>query len=185
MGFWVGELQSVLNWQLRSWGHTDTAKTNLCWKQTCKPVLMFVSKNEDANVVNKVNVSSLPAGMHLHVRAFSRHFYPNWLKEKWQRALHHCLPCFALHLLMYSLDAAARPWKPIPWSSLHTVLELIWRPHEVWRSVVIDSAESWRPLHPLTLRRHFTWPTTSWLSCCRSQSLPLCYNTTDSWLWNI
>ena len=32
----------------------------------------------------------------------------------------------------------------------------------------------------LTPLCHFTWPTTSWLSCCRSQSLPLCYNTTDS-----
>ena len=27
---------------------------------------------------------------------------------------------------------------------------------------------------------HFTWPTISWLSCCRSQTLPLCYNITDS-----
>ncbi|CAI9570669.1 unnamed protein product [Staurois parvus] len=26
---------------------------------------------------------------------------------------------------------------------------------------------------------HFTWPITSWLSCC-SQLLPLCYNTTNS-----
>jgi len=39
--------------------------------------------------------------------------------------------------------------------------------------------------YPLTPLCHFTWPTTSWLSCCCSQSLPLCYNTTDSWLWNI
>jgi len=45
------------------------------------------------------------------------------------------------------------PWKPIPWSSLWTVLELIWRPREVWRSVAIDSAESWRPLR-LSIR----WP---------------------------
>lgn len=27
-------------------------------------------------------------------------------------------------------------WKPIPWSFLQTSLELIWRRHEVWRSVV-------------------------------------------------
>ncbi|CAI9537798.1 unnamed protein product [Staurois parvus] len=27
---------------------------------------------------------------------------------------------------------------------------------------------------------HFTWPTTSWLSCCCSQLLTLCYNTTNS-----
>jgi len=49
------------------------------------------------------------------------------------------------------LDAAARPWKPIPWSSLRTVLELIWRPHEVWRSLAIDSADSWRPLRTVCL----------------------------------
>ena len=40
-------------------------------------------------------------------------------RVQWWRALHHCIQRFALHLLMYSLDAAARPWKPIPWSSLH------------------------------------------------------------------
>ena len=55
---------------------------------------------------------------------------------------------------MYGLDAAARPWKPIPWSSLPTVLELIWRPHEVWRSVSTDSAESWRPLRTLHFSIH-------------------------------
>ena len=32
------------------------------------------------------------------------------------------------------LDAAAQLWKPSPWSSLHAVVEIIWRPHEVWRS---------------------------------------------------
>lgn len=44
--------------------------------------------------------------------------------------LHLCIQCFALHLVMCGLDAAAQPWKIIPWSSL-------------------------------------------------------CYNNTDSWLWNI
>ena len=33
--------------------------------------------------------------------------------QRWH-ALHHCIRRFALHLLMYGLDAAARPWKPIP-----------------------------------------------------------------------
>ncbi|CAI9572610.1 unnamed protein product, partial [Staurois parvus] len=32
----------------------------------------------------------------------------------------------------------------------------------------------------LTPLCHFAWPTTSWLSCCCSQLLPLCYNTTNS-----
>ncbi|CAI9574852.1 unnamed protein product [Staurois parvus] len=29
------------------------------------------------------------------------------------------------------------------------------------------------------------WPTTSWLSCCCFQLLPLCYNTTNSSQWNM
>lgn len=29
------------------------------------------------------------------------------------------------------------------------------------------------------------WPTLSWLSYFCSQSVPLCYNTTNRWLWNI
>ena len=67
-------------------------------------------------------------------------------RVQWQRALHHCIRRFALHLLMYGLDAAAQPWKTIPWSSLCTVLKLIWKPHEVWRSVTMDSEESWQPI---------------------------------------
>ncbi|XP_058230352.1 uncharacterized protein LOC131343021 isoform X2 [Hemibagrus wyckioides] len=35
-------------------------------------------------------------------------------RVQWRRALHHCIRRFALHLVMYGLDAAARPWKPIP-----------------------------------------------------------------------
>ena len=79
----------------------------------------------------------------------------------------YCIWHFALYLLMYGLDADARPWKPIPWSSLRTVLELIWRPHEVWRSVAIDSAESWRLLS--TMRLSIRWPRSIIL-----RGLPLC-----------
>ncbi|CAI9582870.1 unnamed protein product [Staurois parvus] len=39
--------------------------------------------------------------------------------------------------------------------------------------------------HALTLLCHFTWPTTSRLSFCCSQFLPLCYNISKSWPWNI
>ncbi|CAI9602449.1 unnamed protein product, partial [Staurois parvus] len=35
--------------------------------------------------------------------------------------------------------------------------------------------------HALTPLCYFTWSTTSWLNCCCSQFLPLCYNTTNSW----
>ena len=72
-------------------------------------------------------------------------------RVQWRRALHHFIRRFA----MYGLNAAARPWKPVPWSSLRAVLELIW-PHEVWRSVAIDSAESWRPQRTMHLSIH--WP---------------------------
>ena len=47
-----------------------------------------------------------------------------------QHALHNCIRHFALYLLMYGLNAAARPCKPVPWSSLCTVLDRIGRPHE-------------------------------------------------------
>ena len=52
----------------------------------------------------------------------------------------HICSAFSVQLLMYCLDAAARPWKSISWNSLCTVLELIWRSREVWRSVAIASA---------------------------------------------
>ena len=35
-------------------------------------------------------------------------------RVQWRRALHHCIRRFALHLVIYGLDAAALPWKPIP-----------------------------------------------------------------------
>lgn len=39
--------------------------------------------------------------------------------------------------------------------------------------------------HPLTLLCNFKWPVTLLLSCCCSQSLPLCSNTTNSWLCSV
>ena len=98
----------------------------------------------------------------------------NCSRVQWWRVLHHCIQRFALHLLMHGLDAAARPWKPIPWHSLCTVLMLIWGPHEVcsdWLCRKLATFAHYAPQHPLTPLLHFTWPTTSWLSCCHSQSL--------------
>lgn len=57
----------------------------------------------------------------------------------------------------------------IPWCFLRTVVELIWRLHEVWRTVTIDCAE--RP-------RHLVTPARSW-SC--SKLLPGCSNITYNW----
>lgn len=58
-----------------------------------------------------------------------------------------------------------------------------WRPHEVW------SCSDWL-CRKLDTSAHststcdFMWSTTLCISCCHSQSLPLCYNTTNRWLWN-
>ncbi|CAI9534556.1 unnamed protein product [Staurois parvus] len=49
------------------------------------------------------------------------------------------------------------------------------------KSLAIDLAVGdFCALCALTLLCHFTWPTNSWLSCCCSQLLLLCYNTTNS-----
>lgn len=42
--------------------------------------------------------------------------------QRWLYALYHRIRRFALHSVMYVLEAAAGPWKPIPWSSVRTVL---------------------------------------------------------------
>jgi hypothetical protein len=42
----------------------------------------------------------------------------------------------ALRMGMLGLCAAARPWKPISWSSCWTVLVLMLFPEVVWNSVV-------------------------------------------------
>lgn len=49
-------------------------------------------------------------------------------------ALHH-----AFILFIVLLDKRLGPWQPIPWSCLHTVLELVQRPHEVFRSTSASS----------------------------------------------
>ena len=93
-----------------------------------------------------------------------------------QRTHLHYIQRFALHLVMYGLDAAYWPWKPIPWSSLRTVLELIWRPHEVWRSVAIDSAESWQlTVEYLVARKFHDW------ICCTGGILSR-YHTGIHWV---
>ena len=101
-------------------------------------------------------------------------------RVQWRRALHHCNRSFALHLLMYVFDAVARPWKPIPWSFLCTILELI--KNSDMKFVATDYTTYYAPQHLLTPLHHFTWPTALWLGCCRSQLLPLCYNTTVEYL---
>lgn len=63
-------------------------------------------------------------------------------------------------------------------NALHCI-ELPTRPHEVWRSLAIDSTKSWQPLRTshCPLLCQFTW-----LSCCHSETLERSYYTADSWL---
>ena len=37
-----------------------------------------------------------------------------------------------------------------------------------WLCRKLPTSVHYAPQHPLTTLRHFTWPTTSWLSCCHS-----------------
>lgn len=53
------------------------------------------------------------------------------------------------------------PWKTIPWNFLCTVLELIWRPHEVWTSIATDLCALWP--HHLTLYEVMLLPVISTL----------------------
>lgn len=98
----------------------------------------------------------------------------HWLRMMQRPSLHcsrvqerpaspRCTQHLIMHLVRCSWDAAARPWKPLP----STVPVPVWRPREVWRSALKTSASS--DFGPWFLR------STIWLSCCRSQSLPLCY----------
>ena len=106
-------------------------------------------------------------------------------RVQWRRALHHCiqmlwialadvwLGCSCSAMETHSMELS----KHCSWANLKATWSL-----EVcsdWLCRKLASAH-YAPQHLLTLRCHFTWPTTSWLSCCRSQSFPLCYNTTDS-----
>lgn len=72
---------------------------------------------------------------------------------------------------------------------LHTVHELIWRQHEIWRSVATDCRKLATSVHCapqlLTPLCNFVWPITLWPSCWEVQWLALLYNTANSWLRNI
>ena len=109
----------------------------------------------------------------------------SWVQ--WRRALHHCIRCFALHLVMYGLDAVTMETHSMKlsthcsWANLKATWSL-----EVcsdWLCRKLATSAHYAPQHlPAVI---LCGVTTSWLSCHRFQSLPLCYNHTDSWLWNI
>lgn len=98
---------------------------------------------------------------------------------------------FILSFQLLLGSSAAQPWnwKPIPRSFLHTVHELIWRQHEIWRSVATDCRKLATSVHCapqlLTPLCNFVWPITLWPSCWEVQWLALLYNTANGWLWNI
>ena len=61
-------------------------------------------------------------------------FHCCWVQCR--RALHHSNWRLALQMVVLGLCAAARPWKPISWSSRRTVLVLILLPEAVWNTLV-------------------------------------------------
>ena len=69
----------------------------------------------------------------------------------------------------FKLGAAARPWKPISWSSRWTVLELTLLPEAVWNSVVSVATED----------RRFVCATC--FSTQRSHSVSLCGQRRRGW----
>lgn len=69
---------------------------------------------------------------------------PHCSRVQGRHAFHYCIQHFALGDEWLQLQL-------LPWSSPCTVLELIWRPQEVWRSVAMNSIESWQILHTMRL----------------------------------
>jgi hypothetical protein len=64
-------------------------------------------------------------------------------RVQWWRALHHSSRRLALGMVILGLCAAARPWKPISWSSWRIVIVLTLLLKVVWNSVVNVAAILW------------------------------------------
>jgi hypothetical protein len=62
-------------------------------------------------------------------------------KVQRRRVLHHSSRHLALRMVSLGLCVAARPWKPIWWSSRRTVFELMFLPEAVWNLVVSVATE--------------------------------------------
>ena len=130
-------------------------------------------------VIYRAERNTLPVFMHFIVLFYLRIITPASpprpikLCRKWNQsvlqkrlgttALHHCIWRFALHMLMYSLDAAARPWKLIQWSCSWANLKATWswEVRSDWLCRKLSTSVHYALQHPLTPFHHFTWPTTS------------------------
>jgi hypothetical protein len=88
-------------------------------------------------------------------------------------------------MVFLCLCAAARPKKPISWSSWRTVIVLTLLPESVWNSVVSVANEDrhifFALQHSAVPFCELVWPTTSRLSRCCSEKFPLHKNSTYSW----
>ena len=119
----------------------------------------------------------------------SREHVSTALRVQWQCAPLHPMLCIALADVWLGCSCSAMETHSMKlsthcsWANLKATWSL-----EVcsdWLCRKLATSAHNAPQHLLTPLRHFTWPTTLWLSCCRSQSFPLCYNTTDGWPLNI
>lgn len=89
------------------------------------------------NAVRQVTMFS----WHLNGRDF------HCLRVQWWHVLHNYIQLLALYL-MWGLHADAQPWKPIPWSSCHTVFGI---------SRTSTTFTHYAPQHSVTLFCDFTW----------------------------
>ena len=94
-------------------------------------------------------------------------------RVQWQRALHHCIRCFALNLVIYGFNEthSMKLSAHCSWGNLKATWSL--EVCELWLCRKLVTSAHCAPQNPLTPLCHFTWPSTSWLRFCRFQSLPL------------
>jgi len=95
----------------------------------------------------------------------------------------HCtwwwLGCSCLAMETHSMKLSTH----CSWANLKTTQSL--EVCSYWLCRKLATSAHCAPQHVLTPLCDCMWPTTLWLSCSCSQLLPLCYDTTNSWPWNI
>lgn len=147
------EQETVQN-VLVCWNIKELSPNNLHYNHPCTKLY------PQHNAVRLVELSRKLPNLHLSIRLADRE--AGTVREHISTALESVSACFAsLHptfcIAFSDVSFGSSCWamETQSWSSLHTVFELIWRPHEVWRSVDIDSTEicglhlSMSPLKPI------------------------------------
>ena len=179
-------------WTLMWWipSLSESADLRNCWQNVYRDHIWNLSCSVCYNNGSTAALQTVAYSCQMEKRNWSlQRTRLHCSRVQWRCALHHCIRRFALHLLMYGLDAVTMEThsmklsKHCSWANLKATWSLEVCSDRLCRKLATSAHCA--PQHPLTPLCHFMWPTTSWLSCCRFQMLPLCYNITDNWLWNI